>query len=198
MDAKPGKSKGAISIYRLRTFDSFKVRGFRVFFASNTFIWLAGSALFASTLLLYRLTGSAFIVGAVALALCIPQALLSLFGGTIADRIQKKYVLIACRAGQIVVALIIGIALTSGYLSREHSGSWWLLMFAVFLNGIFSALMQPATVAIVHELVGRERLMNGISMNNVGMTVFSIIGPILVGFLSIPAALQLFIIYWRR
>ncbi len=70
--------------------------------------------------------------------------LLSLFGGVLADRIQKKYVLIAGLAVSAVISLGIALSLTLGYLSAEISGSWWILAVASVLQGTVMGLMIPS------------------------------------------------------
>ena len=72
----------------------------------------------ARSLLIYRLTGSAVILGSVALAHALPMICLSLFGGVIADRVHKKYVLLIGQACSAFVAL--GIALSLGLVTEEQ------------------------------------------------------------------------------
>jgi len=79
----------------------------------------------ARSLLIYRKTGSAAILGSMAVANVVPMLFLSLFGGIIADRVQKKYVVLIGHLNSAVVSLGIALALTTGYLSVEHAGSWW-------------------------------------------------------------------------
>ena len=87
----------------------------------------------ARSLLIYRLTGSAAILGAITFAHAIPIILLSLFGGVIADRMQKKYVMIVGQGGSAAVSLGIALSLSMGYLSVERAGSWWILVVASVL-----------------------------------------------------------------
>src|SRR3990172_1076877 len=65
----------------------------------------------SGSLLLYRLTGSAAILGAMSFANAIPMVVLSLFGGVIADRVPKKYVLLVGQAAFAVVSLGVALAL---------------------------------------------------------------------------------------
>jgi len=137
----------------------------------------------ARSLLVYRLTGSAAILGALALASAVPMLLLSLFGGVIADRVQKKYVVIAGHVGFAVVSLGIALALEAGYLSAEREGSWWVLMVAAVLHGIIVGLIMPSRDAIIREIVSAEQLLNGMSLNMMGMNALRLFAPALTGIL---------------
>jgi MFS family permease len=184
VDVKLATTQTIKSSGRLKTLDSLKVPEFRLLLGAQAWGWLGmGMIMIANPLLLYRLSGSALLVGVMSLASCIPVLLLSLFGGTIADRIQKKYILVGSRSGMVITWLIIALALSLGYLSKNNSGSWWILIFCAALNGILMALANPATVAIIPELIGQDRVMNGLALNNLGMNIFGFIGPALTGFL---------------
>jgi MFS family permease len=135
------------------------------------------------SLLIYRLTGSGTILGGMALASAIPTLIMTLFGGAIADRVQKKYVLLVGLLGLAVITLGIALALTLGYLSPEHPGSWWLLIASAMLQGTITGFMTPSGQAIIPEIVNENYLMNAISLYNLGMNVFRLTAPALAGFL---------------
>jgi MFS family permease len=122
-------------------------------------------------------------IGVMALAQAIPTILISLLGGAIADRMQKKYIVFAGRLGSVGSALGIALALSLVYLSPEHPGSWWVLIASAVLDGTVIGFTQPALIAIVTELVGKEQVMNAISLGGIGQTILSLLGPIFAGFL---------------
>jgi MFS family permease len=122
-------------------------------------------------------------IGVMALAQAIPIILISLLGGAIADRMQKKYIMFAGRLGSVGSALGIALALSLVYLSPEHPGSWWVLIASAVLDGTIIGFTQPALIAIVTELVGKEQVMNAISLSGIGQTIFRLLGPIFAGFL---------------
>src|SRR3989304_1677175 len=100
-------SRGGVS-FGARTFSSFKNPAYRMYFggaigqmAAMTMQQVVGS------LLIYRLTGSAAILGAMAFAGAIPMILLSLFGGVIADRVDKKKVIVWGQAASAIVSLAV-------------------------------------------------------------------------------------------
>jgi predicted MFS family arabinose efflux permease len=146
--------------------------------------WAAMSMLMITqSLLVYRLSGSAAILGLLALATAIPQVLLFMVGGTLADRFPKKNLM---QAGQItagVMALVVAVALTTGYMSSEHPGSWWVLMVTAVFQGIVAAIAIPARQAIIPELVNRDMVMNALALNTMGTNVFRLLAPALAGFL---------------
>ena len=134
-------------------------------------------------LLVYRLTGSATILGTMSLAMALPMLLFALFGGVVADRLQKKYVLQVGLAVSAIISLGVGLCISLGYLSADVPGSWWILLVAAFLQGTFAGSLMPAQQSIIPEIVGEERLMNALALNNLGMGLFRIIAPALAGFL---------------
>ena len=135
------------------------------------------------SLLLFRITGSAAIMGAMMLVNAVPMLLLSLFGGIIADRVQKKYVLLIGQAALSAVSLGIALSLSSGYLSAENASSWWILIVASLIEGSVMALVMPSRQSMLAEIVKGEDLMNAISLNTMGMNAFRLFGPAIAGFL---------------
>ena len=111
----------AVSLRNLKTFSSFKNPIYRLYYggmlgqmASMNMQGMAGG------LLIERLTGSPAIVGAMSLANAIPMVTLSLFGGVIADRVEKKFVLLFGQLAFAIISLAVALALTFGYLSPER------------------------------------------------------------------------------
>jgi MFS family permease len=167
-----------------RTFSSLKNPVYRLYFlgmlgqfASMNMQMVTGS------LLIYRLTGSAALLGTMSLANAVPMIVISIFGGAIADRIQKKQILILGLILSALVSLGIALALSTGHLSRENEGSWWILMASSFVQGIIMGLMMPARQSIIPEIVNKEHAMNAVALNNLGMNVLSLAAPALAGFM---------------
>jgi len=182
-----GPRRGGIKLRELRnirTFSSFKIPIYRLYFG-GMIGQMAGMniQMITHSMLIYRLTNSATILGAISLASAIPMLLLSLFGGVIADQVQKKYVLLLGQTASALISLIIALSLTFGYLSPEKAGSWWILMVSSMLQGAVMGLMMPSRQAIISEIVGEEHLMNAISLNTMGMNSLQIFAPALAGFL---------------
>ncbi len=172
------------TLRNLKTFSSLKNRVYRVYFVAMLFQTAPmHMQMFARSLLVYRLTGSKAILGALALANAVPMLLLSLFGGVIADRVQKKHVVLAGHIVSAAVSLGVATTLTTGYLSVENTGSWWVLMVASAFQGAIMGLTMPSREAIIRELVNAEQLLNAISLNTMGMNALRLFAPGLTGIL---------------
>ncbi len=177
-------SSRRISPRNFRTFSSLKDPVYRIYYGGL----LAEMAsmnmqMMARSLLLYRLTGSAAMLGIMNLAHALPMLFLAVFGGVLADRIQKKYIMFAGQASSSVVTLGTALALSLGYLSAERPGSWWILMITSLLQGTIMGLAMPSRQAIIREIVSQEQLMNAVALNTLGMNIFRFLSPALAGFL---------------
>jgi MFS family permease len=144
----------------------------------------------ARSLLAYRLTGSASILGVVAIANGVPVLILSLFGGAIADRFQKKHILIYGQMVSALIALSVGLCLHFNYLSVENEGSWWILVVASFVQGCMMALIMPSRQSIIAEIVDQNQLMNAIALNQMARNILRLVAPALAGFLIDVSSFQ--------
>ena len=179
-----GGGPGGISGWSHKAFASFGNRVYRLYYLSMVGHWSSmNMQMLARNLLVFRITGSGAILGVLALSNAIPMILLTLPGGVIADRLQKKSVIQACQIASIIVSLLTTLALVFGYLGPKNPESWWVLVVSGVLQGAIQGFMMPARAAIVSEIVGPQHLMNAISLNNLGMNIFRIISPALAGFL---------------
>ena len=178
-----GGDMGRFSLGK-QTFSSFRNPVFLLYYGAMLGQMAAmNMQMFARGWLIWRLTGSPLILGAMSFAHAVPLLTLSLFGGVIADRVQKKYVMLIGQSCSAVIVLGVALALAFGYLSPEIEGSWWILVVASVLQGTVMALMMPSRQAILAEIVGEEQLMNALSLNTMGMNALRIIAPAASGFL---------------
>ncbi|MBI2852268.1 MAG: MFS transporter [Chloroflexi bacterium] len=167
----------------VKTFHSFKIPAFRIyFFAMVGLMGAMNMQLMVRSLLAYRLTGSAAILGGVALAYSAPMLFVSLFGGVIADRLQKKYILAIGSVGSALVALSIALALSLGYLSAERAGSWWILAVAGAVEGTVNGLVMPTRQAILPEIIGKGSLLNAVSLGSLERDGLRFLAPAAAGF----------------
>ena len=163
---------------------SFKTPDYRFYLPGSLAQFTALSMqIFSGPFLMYHLTGSKTLLGTMALISAFPMILISLFGGAIADRIKKKRIVIVCVLASAVVAVGIGLLLSSGIISPEKEGSWWILMAAVMIMGSLMGLMMPALQALVADIVKREQLMNAVAVNTMGMNILFVGGPRLASYL---------------
>lgn len=175
---------GGISFSNLKAFSSFKYPGFCLYFGA----WIGDMAalniqVVARSLLIYRLTGSATLLGITALTGSLPAVFLVLFGGVFADRLPKKHIMLLGRISNVIIYLGVALALTSGYLSAERAGSWWILIVAAALRSIVIGLVSPSRQAMLPELVGTELVMNALSLNNIARNILRLVAPLAAGLL---------------
>lgn len=179
-----GGGRTAFSLRNLRTFNSFKNPIFRLYYGGMLGQMAAmNMQMIAGSLLLKRLTESPAIVGWMSLANAIPMVSMSFFGGVIADRVEKKFVMLFGQVAFAIISLAIALALTFGYLSPEREGSWWILVVSSVLQGATMGLAMPARQAIINDIVNEEELMNAISLNFMGMNALQLFAPALAGFM---------------
>jgi len=182
-DEKDADSRGRAGFGRLRTFESFQTPAYRVYYGAMAANWFAMNMLqMVRFLLIYRLSGSAAVTGGLALANTIPTLLVALIGGTLGDRMQKKYLLLVGRVGLALLALAIAVLLSTGYLSPARPGSWWILIVSAVFEGSINGLMYPTNMSIIPEIVGGGRLMNAIFLSSMGQNICKLAGPALAGF----------------
>ena len=159
-------------------FSSLKVKNFRIYWF-GMLVSLIGTWIqaVAQTWLVFELTNSALLLGVVGFLSTIPIFLLSLFGGVLADRMDKRNILIATQSAFMLLAFLLA-ALTQ----MKIIAPWQIMVIAV-LNGIVMAFDAPGRQAVVVELVGKEHLFNAIVLNSVAFNSSRIIGPALAGVL---------------
>ena len=125
--------------------------------------------------LVFELTNSAFKVGIAAAAGTLPILLLTLYGGGIADRVNKRRALILLQSLMAVEAAVLaGLALTG------HVTFLWIVVLAL-ANGVFSAFEIPIRQSFLLDLVGREDLMSAIAFNSMAFSVSRVLGPAIAG-----------------
>ena len=125
--------------------------------------------------LVLELTDSPFAVGLVTTLGSLPILLLTLYGGVVADRVDKRRFVVVLQALMLVEALILAV-LTAGHWVTVH----WIMGLAAFA-GLLSAFEVPTRQALVIDLVEREDLMNAIALNSSAFNVARVIGPALAG-----------------
>ena len=167
----------------LKTFTSFSIPAYRMYFLGMIGQWSAFSMeMVARTYLVYEITDSAAMLGIISLSGAVPMLILSLFGGAVADRFPKKSLIQLSQIGMTVIFLAQAIAINIGYLNKDNPESWWVLLVAGIIMGTIMALAMPSRLAIIPEIVDRDRLMNAISLNTMGMSFFQLAGPAIAGY----------------
>jgi MFS family permease len=108
---------------------------------------------------------------------------LSPIGGMLADRFKKKYVILFGQSMQILMALILAIPLSLGYLEAGHPASWWILGISFLLDGIGMGLTSPSYQAIVREIVEADKVMNAVALGSLAMNILRFLTPLATGFI---------------
>src|SRR3990172_334413 len=157
-------------------FAALRHRNFRLFLIGQ-FVSLCGSWIqtVAQGWLVLQLTDSAFAVGLVTTLGSLPILLFTLYGGVIADRVNKHRLVLVLQALMLTEALVLGI-LTQLHLVTVH----WVMGLAVFF-GLLSAFEVPTRQALIAEIVEREDLMNAIALGSSAFNVARVVGPAIAG-----------------
>ena len=172
------------------TFESFRHRNFTWFWSgalvSNTGTWMQQYAL---AIVVYSFRRSEFDLGIVNFVSGIPVLILALFAGVIADRVDKRTLLIWSQAIMLVQAAVLGWLYASGALSAEHAitSLLWVAGLGV-VGGVMSALTFPSWQALLPDLVPRPALLNAIALNSAQFQMSRLIGPLLASALVLAGA----------
>ena len=126
-------------------------------------------------LLVYNLTNSAFLLGLEAFLGDIPIFLLSLVGGVIADRMDRRHLLLASQGIQMFSALFLTVLVA---FKVVHI---WHILALSFLTGVAQAFGGPAYQALVPSLVDKEDLPNAIALQSIQFNVARVLGPAIGG-----------------
>jgi MFS family permease len=137
----------------------------------------------AGPMLIYRLTDSPALLGTSSLVGAVPMLGVSLFGGAIADRIPKKWILVVALILFAMTSIAIALTLETGLLSREREGSWWILMLIYVFQGTLMGTMMPALQAVIPEIVSSQNLTNAVALNMMGMNIMNLVAPAIAGFM---------------
>ncbi|HEX3722177.1 MAG TPA: MFS transporter [Nitrolancea sp.] len=155
---------------------SLKHRDFRLIWFGQ-FVSTVGTQVQTVALawLVYSITGSAAALGVVGLARAIPTILLSLFGGTLADQVDRRRLLIVSQSILATFSALLAIAVSLGVTNLVL-----LYGFAVITSAA-SAFDNPTRQAIIPALVPRDLLANALTVNVLANNTASVIGPAIGG-----------------
>jgi MFS family permease len=159
-----------------RVFKAFEYRDFRVMWigacTSTIGTWMQ---IVAQAWLVYELSHSAFLLGLDTFLGGIPIFLFSLFGGVLADRFERRKMLMASQWVQMASAFILTA------LVLLHLVHVWQILMLSFLSGFAQAFGGPAYSALIPTLVRKEDMPNAIALNSIQFNLATIIGPTLGG-----------------
>jgi len=155
----------------------FQHRNFRLFFIGQTLTMIGTWMQYiAISWLIYRLTGSAFMLGMTGFALQIPILLVSPFAGVWVDRFDRRKLLMLTQALALAQALVLAALTVSGLIQV-----WHVLVISLFL-GTVNAFANPTRGTFLLEMVeSRENLPNAIALNSLIMNSARFVGPSIAG-----------------
>jgi MFS family permease len=119
--------------------------------------------------------GSALALGAVSLAQAMAFFAFSLFGGAVADHVDKRRLLLTTQTLCMAFAVLLGV------LARLHVVEVWMVVVLAFLQGVALSFDQPTRAALVPDLVPQAELLNAVSLQSIVFTGASTVGPALAG-----------------
>ena len=128
-------------------------------------------------LLIRDITGSYFQLGLLAVFLNAPRPVLSLFSGVIADRLDRRLIMITAHVCYFGVATVILLLLVAGAIQP------WHVFVVVFLQGLAKVLEDPSRRTAMFDLVGAERIANAVALESMTSTIGKIAGPLTAGIL---------------
>jgi predicted MFS family arabinose efflux permease len=163
---------------KLDTFAALRHRNYRLYWIgmviSQTGTWMQT---LAQQWLVLQLTNSPLWLGIVGFCSAIPILVFSLFGGAVADRVDKRKLIIATQTAAMIQALVLAVLTHSGRIQI------WHVVLAALVLGTINAFDRPARQTFVADLVSREDLANAIALNSTMFNASRIFGPSLAGIL---------------
>jgi MFS family permease len=157
---------------------AFESPQFRWIFSSNMLFFLAmGGQSAVRPWLAFQLTDSELALGITSAAVAIPMLALAPFGGALADRFERRGMIMRAQAMVVAAEATVLALLLTGSLA------FWQLVAMTFVLGCAFPLMMPARQAIVANIVGRGGIGNAMAVNMAGMNLTRVVGPVGAGVL---------------
>lgn len=167
-----------ITRFTNRAFRSLRVRNYRLYFFSQivsmTGTWMQSVA---QIWLVLRLTNSGLALGVVTGLQFAPILLLGAWTGLLADRVDKRKLVIMTQTTAALLALVLGV------LTQAGAVELWMIYALAFGLGIATALEIPARQSFVIEMVGADDLVNAVGLNSTVFTMARVIGPAIAAIL---------------
>lgn len=172
MRASVGALSASLRSGRRRVFSSLAIPNYRTYFigqvTSRIGTWMQR---FAQSWLVYDLSHNATIVGAVVALQALPVLVAGPYGGLVADRFDKRRIMIGLQTMMGVIALVLGI------LTVTHAVRLWEIFVLALLLGINESFENPARQVFIVEMVGADELPNAVGLNSVLNNIARTLGP---------------------
>lgn len=163
---------------KIGMFHSLGFRNFRLLWVSNLF-GSAGMWIQMTTLgwLVFDLTGSSTLLGAMNGVRAIPLLLLAPIAGVVADRVSRRTLMIVLNATIMVIVLALAVGLT-----LDRVAIWHLFAFTI-IGGAIQVFYMPVQQTVIFDLVPRPSIPNAVALGSASFNVTRVLGPSLAGFL---------------
>jgi MFS family permease len=164
--------------YFRATFASLREPNFRLYFFGQSMSQIGTwTQKITQAWLVLELTGSGTLLGVTLALQALPTLLFSAWGGLLADRLDKRRLLLCTQAASVAPAALLG-ALTA----MENITLWMVFVMAAIL-GTIEAFDKPARQTFIAEVVARDQLTNALTLNNITINAGKLIGPAIAGVL---------------
>ncbi|MHC6594560.1 MFS transporter [Arthrobacter sp. C152] len=176
--------------YFRATFSSLQSRNFRLYFFGQSMSQIGTwTQKIAQAWLVLELTDSGALLGVTLALQALPTLLFTAWGGLLADRMDKRRILLWTQTASILPAIVLGLLTATGTTSL-----WMVLVTAVVL-GTIEAFDKPARQTFIAEIVGRQYLTNALTLNNITINSGKLVGPAIAGVLitSVGLAASFFV-----
>ena len=159
-------------------FDSLKVSTFQRLWFGGMFVFLAmQTQQIARAWLAFDLTGTNTALGGVLIGFGVSGLFAIPAGGVIADRFDKRMVIVLTQLVNVVTTLAIAGAI------ETETIAYWMIVLASVIGGATISILTPSRIAMTAELVDREQLTNAVMLSNMSAQVTRVIGPGIAGVL---------------
>jgi MFS family permease len=156
-------------------FSALRSRNYALFWVGS-FVSNVGTWTVALGWLIYEMTGSASWLGTVSFAANAPTLFAGLVGGAVADRADRKLLLVGTQSVAAAAAFMLALLTLRGSLEI------WQVIAIALGSGIALSFYTPAVHATIPSLVPAEDLLNAVSLNSVQFNLARIVGPVAAGF----------------
>jgi MFS family permease len=163
------------------TFASLRERDYAWFFAGNVAFFMGMQMQFILRgFLAFELTNAATALGIISASIAFPMLVVAPFAGVVADRMDKRMLLILTQSFAAVASLITAVLIIGEWIE------FWHLIVVSLATALVFTFNMPARQALVPQLVPQHKLMNAISLQMGGMNLTRIIAPAVAGVLIAP------------
>ena len=168
-----------------RTLHAFENRSYRLLWPANFFSYTCRwTQLVLLSWLVLELTDSPWLVALVGFVHWTPVLVLGMVGGVLADRLDRRRLLVATQSANLVAAVAMTVLLVTGLAQYWHS------YLVILVSGTAWALDTPSRRALIYDFVGRRWMTNALALDSVGSQASKLLGPALAGALITVADVE--------